>query len=109
MVKDKCMYKSYKIKLLRSDNSHAILKNGKYIRIIKFVVDVRNYSAAVIFKEVIVSNIFGDNLFNPQLKKVSSVSDETYFIDVGGIDKISVLSKILDSYYISSVPNLYNF
>ncbi|XP_058806329.1 uncharacterized protein LOC131672849 [Phymastichus coffea] len=39
MVKDRCLFMSSKKKLFRSDNSHAVLKNGNYIEIEHFIIN----------------------------------------------------------------------
>lgn len=106
MVKSKCLYESYDENLLRSDNSHAILEDGKFIRISKFIVDFDKNIAFVIYKTIHVQNIINTDL---HIKKITDISLKKEYTKVDQIKKICVFMNENNSFYISSVPNLYNF
>lgn len=107
MVKDQCLYLGESVQRLRSDQSHAFTTDGRFIRLVNFIVDNQENTEHLLCRFVTVQNIM-DNAFFP-MKKIVSVSDEIIPIKNEDLARCSVVVAIENSSFISPVPNLHHY
>ena len=53
MIKDNCVYMSHKRKRLRSDNAHALIADGRYMRLQDFIIDEVTLNEYALCKEIL--------------------------------------------------------
>ncbi|KAJ8668721.1 hypothetical protein QAD02_011348 [Eretmocerus hayati] len=106
MVKGGCLYTSKRTRLMRSDNSYAMLSNGKCIQILGFVVDTYLRQSLTIANVFHVRSVFNDR--NLPLFKIVGISHNNEIVDTDAIETICVAVKISDTTYLIVPPNLYH-
>ncbi|XP_058802739.1 uncharacterized protein LOC131670810 [Phymastichus coffea] len=107
MVKNGCPFKSSEKVLYRSDNSFASLKNGDYIEIQQFLVNMENGQEYVTYKKI---EVIGDDVISNELhctKQVIGINQNIEMTFTENIDKTCVYLKFDSNDYISSVCNMY--
>ena len=57
MIRNKCVYKSKNMMCSRSDNSFIITQDGRYFRIVQFIVDSGNHKELTICENILMQNI----------------------------------------------------
>ena len=82
IVKNRCLYTSYKNKQLRSNNSFAITSTGSYIRIIDFLVDQTHQKEYTICSLVNVENN------DSAIKKILHVSETIIAVETKTIESM---------------------
>lgn len=90
----------------RSDNTFAITKNNAYIKIVQFVVDVRNNLEMTVYQLVNVVNAFNDTT---HLKRVVSIQDEMSYTNTSELDRLCVMMSLSEKDLLSIVPYTHKF
>lgn len=108
MVKDGCLYASCLRPNLRSDNSFALLKDNRRIKIHEFIVDIKSKTEITTCEEIQgFSHNFGSYHF---LEKVKCTNNTTVLaVPTEDIKFICVFSNIDEEEFIVPVPNLYYY
>lgn len=107
IVKNSCLYCSCQKSNRKSDNSFAILQDGRYVRIIEFIVDETQGCEWTIVKLIATNPAFGNNV--SVLRCVLNIDDESTAIRTIDIARPCVLIKVEQMEYIVSVPNLLHY
>ncbi|KAL7288343.1 hypothetical protein TKK_0017677 [Trichogramma kaykai] len=102
MVKNNCLYSTRKN--FRSDNSFAQLNDGRFIKIVKFIVDPVNNKEYTLCKKLNTSN---DSVNKKILSEAGS--EETEAILTTLINSVAVYIEIENEKYLSSVPNMLHY
>ena len=105
IIKDGCLYMSFKIENKRSNNSFAKLNNGTFIRIVYFLVDTENNA------EITVYNLIKTSVskFSKHIHLINKITDEMQSIDSNEINIICAIINVEDKMYLCELPNLYNY
>lgn len=102
IMKCGCLYTSCLLQNNRSNNSYAQLIDGKYIKIISFILDIDSNIALTICNKI---NAISYNE-NSYLCKIIDIDKDLCIIETKNIDRICVYINIKDDAYIAAVPNL---
>ena len=104
-VKEGCLYDTCLQDNDRSDNSFAVLNNGKFVRLENFILDQSSRSEFKVCHDIVTTN-FGRNY--KILKKIS-ISSNNRIIPTSYINRICVCIKIFDTAHLCPVPNLLKY
>ena len=109
LIKNGCLYTSCLKINKRSNNSIACLNDGRFVRLIKFIIVGSNE-----FDEVTLCNIIRtapQNLSNhfSQLKFVIDIEENTTLISTNSIKSVAILINNGNQKYVCSLPNLLHY
>lgn len=108
IVKDSCLYMSCMKTNKRSDNSFAILNDGSYVQLIKFIIDKENYNEFTIVRKIDTENFLQNDACS--LRKIVKIHSFESLISTISIHKSCVHMTVSDkTEYLSSLPNLYHY
>lgn len=102
IVKCGCLYTSCTLKNNRSNNSYAQLINGKYVKLISFILDLECNLACTIYNNINTVS-YNDSKF---LCKIISTDVDLHIVPTENIKKICVYINVDNNKYIAAVPNL---
>ncbi|KAL7295017.1 hypothetical protein TKK_0011620 [Trichogramma kaykai] len=108
IAKNDCKYESVKIKKKKSNNSMAVLENGTYVQILRFLVDEENQKEFLQYHTISTKNFsFSPNL---KMKKISQIEKTINTVETKSIFKICVLlERKKGKYAICEVSNLLHY
>ena len=106
MVKDHCLYESYFKLKKRSNNSFAQLHDGKFIRIIGFIVCAEDDVEMTICNYIHTKNCYV--IAFKAFQEIQKIDTENAVVPTKNIDRICIYMKI-DKMYICPLPNLYHY
>lgn len=102
IVKNGCLYTSCLLRNIRSKNCFAQLVDGRYIKIVSFILDIESNIAITLCNNINI--IFcEDSRF---LCKIISFETDLHAVATENINKICVYINVEDNMYIAAVPNL---
>ena len=104
IVKDSCLYESCLIQKCRSNNSFALLKNGTFIQIVGFILDINNHETTVC--KIVQTEYYFLNC--NKIEKIIEVSNDLSRISTLDIERICVFIHA-EKDYLSPVPNLIHY
>lgn len=107
LVKDGCLYLSSIKKNERSDNAFGKLVDGKYIKIIEFIIDPILKQEFIICQFLRTQSAFTNKY--QALQKVLAVSSDETAIPSVNLDKVCVHLVIRKENYVCAVPNLHTY
>lgn len=64
IVRDSCLYVSCTKTNKRSDNSYAILNDGSYMQLFRFIVDLEDKNEVIIVRKIDKGNFVQNNLYS---------------------------------------------
>lgn len=102
IVKNGCLYTSCLSRNNRSNNSFAQLVDGRYVKIVSFILDIESNIAITLCNNINV--IFCEE--SKFLYKIISFETDLCAVTTKNIDKICVYVNVGDNMYIAAVPNL---
>lgn len=103
MTKDLCLYSCKSNR--RSDNSFAVMKNNRYVKISYFLYGEKSLQEYIVCRLVKTRNLFTGQLHS--IKKVINVDDNEIALKTEDIDKICVFVTVGNDLYICAVPNVF--
>ena len=107
MVKNECLYSAKTSRQTRADNSFAILKNKRFLRILKFIFNSETLTEHTLCNFIITSND-STSILSSYMQKIEEINNEVKIIHTSEIESICVFVKIGDDSYISAIPNPYS-
>lgn len=107
ITKDGCLYLSSLKENKRSDNSFVKLKDGKYVKLLSFIVDRRNNVEKTIGQEIMTESIFENKC--AMVRKIVSIKKEQLIVNTSEIKTVCVHVKVGKQEYICALPNLCSY
>ncbi|KAJ8685441.1 hypothetical protein QAD02_021234 [Eretmocerus hayati] len=105
MVRGGCLYRGLSQRSVRSDDSYAQLKDGSYIHIVEFVIDLDLDRSVTVCKRLQVRQAFELGSLPTVIIVEERDSDEV--IETSLLNSICVPVQIDDVIYLTAPPNLY--
>lgn len=107
LVRDKCLFKSSEKKCRRSDSSMAITKDGQFIEIFEFLVDLTDNKEYTLCKVLNAGRSMTHNGMSGF--EVDSIDANVIAIETSNIEKACVYMSVNGKKYVSPTPNSHLF
>ncbi|KAJ8671757.1 hypothetical protein QAD02_003016 [Eretmocerus hayati] len=107
MVRNRCLYNSARQSRSRRNNSFAITKDGKYVRLLDSIVDESSFKEVTICNYVTTEEAGGQP--SQKMQKLVSISPVPNAIDTVVIDQVCIVINVGNKSHICEVPHLYHY
>ncbi|KAL7301778.1 hypothetical protein TKK_0005768 [Trichogramma kaykai] len=91
MAKSGCSYESFKLKKKRSNNSFALLDNGTYVKIVRFVLDEQNKMELTQCHTISTTSSFCSKFL--KMRQITEIAESIITVPTQSILKICVCLK----------------